>query len=285
MEITVTPEEHATESLTDAHLKQALDAIRTDGYVVLNAVVAHEHLDLLCERMTEDLEKIMNAPAPPHNFVWGNVQQDPPPFPPYVFRDIVVNPWVVQVSKALLGEKVFNNFYSGNTNLPGSSLQPVHVDSGQLWPNLEVAHPAAKVVVNLALDEVTEENGSIELWPGSHLDTQKAVGDDIKVDEHLLKARRRVAPPVRGNTKKGSILIRDVRLWHRGMPNLSDRPRFMIAMIHNRRWLHRASRFQFNTGCEAAFAESDLDLNTTFVDEPIDYLFRNRPYDYHENGA
>ncbi len=78
MEITVTPEEHAAESLTDAHLKQALDTIRTEGYIALNAVVAHEHLDLLRERMTEDLEKIMNAPAPPHNFVWGNVQQDPP---------------------------------------------------------------------------------------------------------------------------------------------------------------------------------------------------------------
>ena len=34
VEITVTPEEHAAESLTDAHLKQALDAIRTEGYIV-----------------------------------------------------------------------------------------------------------------------------------------------------------------------------------------------------------------------------------------------------------
>ena len=43
MEITVTPEECESESLTDTHLKQALDAIRTEGYIVLNAVVAHEH--------------------------------------------------------------------------------------------------------------------------------------------------------------------------------------------------------------------------------------------------
>ena len=33
MEITVTPEECESESLTDTHLKQALDAIRTEGLV------------------------------------------------------------------------------------------------------------------------------------------------------------------------------------------------------------------------------------------------------------
>ena len=141
--------------------------------------------------------------SPPHNFVWGNVQQEPPPFPPYVFRDVMANPWVVQVSRALLGEGIFNNRYTGNTNLPGSELQPVHVDSGQLWPNLDVAHPPSKVIVNIALDEVTEANGSIELWPGSHLETQKVDGDDIKVAEHLQEARRESGTAGSGEHKKG----------------------------------------------------------------------------------
>lgn len=284
MEITITPQEQATESLNDHHLNQALNSLRISGYLVLNDVVSPEHLDLLSERMAQDLDKILQAETVPHNFVWGNIQQDPPPFSPYVFRDIVTNPWVVQISKALLGEGVFNNFYSGNTNLPGSKIQPVHVDSGQLWPNLEVAHPSAKVIINIALDEVTEKNGSIELWPGSHLDTHKAWEENIKIGEHLLKARRKVTPPIRGNTKKGSILIRDPRLWHRGMPNNSTKPRFMIAMTHNRKWLHREPRYQFETGCENAFSKTKLDTNTVFVDKPIKYLFRNQPYEYLENN-
>ena len=39
----------------------------------------------------------------------------------------------------------FNDYLSGNTNVPGSGLQPVHVDDGQLWPDLNVAHPPARL--------------------------------------------------------------------------------------------------------------------------------------------
>ena len=75
---------------------------------------------------------------------------------------------------------------------------------------------------------------------------------------------------------KGSVLIRDIRLWHRGVPNRSNRPRHMIAMIHNIRWLRRGNPLPFNKGCEAAFNNSDLDHNVEFTDEPIDYLSLNR---------
>jgi hypothetical protein len=282
MEIEVTAEELAQEVLSEGHLREAVQAVRTDGFVVLNDVVDPGHLDVLREKMVVDVDLILKAKDAPHNFVRGNVQQDPPPFAPFVFRDVVANPWVVQVTKAVLGAGVFNRSCSGNTNVPGSTLQPVHVDSGQLWPNLDEAHPAAQLVVNIALDEVTEANGSIELWPGSHLDMHQVRGDDIKVDPGLVEDRRLFAPPVRGNTRKGSVLVRDMRLWHRGTPNSSDAPRFMIAMVHNCAWMHRRPRFQYVKGCEPAFENDDLDSQVEFVDGPIDYLYRNSPYDYKE---
>ena len=284
VEINLTQEEKKAEKLTDAHLSRAIKALRQDGYVILNDVVAHDHLDVLAERMAADLDLLMKAETVPHNFIWGNVQQDPPPFAPYVFGDVLVNPWVIQVTKALLGEGVYNSYYSGNTNVPNSQLQPVHADSGHLWPGLNHAHPAARVVVNVALDEVTEENGSIELWPGTHLDTHKVVGEDIKIDEARVAARRNEIPPVRGNTKKGSVLIRDIRLWHRGMPNVSNRIRFMIAMIHNCRWYHHQKPLIFGKECEAFFANSGLAFRATYVDGPIDYLYRNKPYDYQKTS-
>ena len=81
----------------------------------------------------------------------------------------------------------------------------------------------------------------------------------LRSDEQRVEARRDIAPPVRGNTKKGSVLIRDMRLWHRGMPNHSDRPRQMIAMVHNIHWFRRRRRVPFNKGCEEVFENCQID--------------------------
>jgi len=283
--LTLSEEERRSEQLTAEHLAAAVRALRQDGYVILEDVIAHEHLDVLRAKMDEDLKTLLTAKRLPHNFVRNHLQQDPPPLAPYVFRDVVANPWVVQVSRAVLGEGFFNSFYSGNTNLPGSTEQPVHADIGQLWRGLSVGHPAAHLVVNVVLEDVTEQNGSIELWPGTHLDTTIAWGDDIKVPPEALEARRRVCPPVRGNLRKGAVLLRDMRLWHRGMPNYSDRPRPMIAMIHNVAWLERHPPLRFGKGCEAAFENCGFDPNVVFTDEPIDYIFRNHPYDYPDDDS
>ncbi len=286
MEITISPEERVNGEMSETHLNQAVRAIREEGYLILSDVISHTHLNLLHEKMNADLHTLMTASVLPVNFVKGHLQQDPPPFAPYVFRDVVANPWVMQISRQVLGEGGFNSCYTGNTNCPGSGTQPVHVDYGQLWPGLETAHPAVSLVINVAPMEVTEHNGSIELWPGSHLDTSVAMADaTIKVEDRLVEARREIVPPVRGNTKKGSVLIRDMRLWHRGMPNHSDRPRQMIAMVHHIHWFRRNRRVRFNKGCEAAFENCQMDPNVEFTDEPIDYIFRNQPYDYHEDNA
>ena len=273
MTITIGSNERAAGKMSGAHLNEALKAIREEGYVVLEEIVSHAHLDLLRERMDEDSRKLIAADK------WGgagrvkvHLQQGPPPFAPYVFPDIVANPFVVQVTQELLGAGVYNSFYNGNTNCPGSGTQPLHRDGGHLWPGLEAAHPPASVVVNVSPMDVSEENGSVELWPGTHLVTSV----EGQIDEQAEEARRRIAPPVRGSAKKGSMLIRDTRLWHRGVPNLSDRPRHMIALIHNIRWLQRGKPLKFNKGCEAAFTGSEFDHNVEFTEESIDYLFRYR---------
>ena len=273
MNIRVSPQELRADQMSAAKVEQAAEAIATDGYVILDVVVAHEHLDVLHVKMTEDSQKLLRAEKwGGAGNVRGHLQQGAPPMAPYVFRDIVSNPFVIQVTKRVLGNgvtgpggKMFNSFYGGNTNCPGSQEQALHRDHPHLWPNLEQAHPPFALAINIFFVQVTEENGATELWPGSHLNTKA-------FDKDNIAAQRQVAPPIRAETEKGSIVIRDMRLWHRGMTNHSNEFRHMINMNHNMYWRVRRQTLRFAAGCEAAFDSTDLEHNAVFTDEPINYL-------------
>lgn len=274
MEIMVTREEQAEEKLSAGHLAQAVAALRTDGYVVLADVIDHDHLDLLRERMTADSQTLLAAQKwGGAGRVAGHLQQGPPPFAPYVFRDVVANPFAIQVTHAILGDGLYNRFYNGNANCPGSGVQPLHADGPHLWQNVAQTHPPVSLIVNITLVDATEENGATEIWPGTHM--LPVNGQHIAPE--VEAQRREICPPVRALTRKGSLLIRDMRLWHRGVPNHSDTIRHMIAQIHQISWLQRPATLLFNKGCEEAFPPSPLDHNVEFTDQPLEYLFTRYP--------
>ena len=273
-EIEISTDEKSSRILSQINLERSLFAIKNDGYVIISNAVSHEHLDKIGHQMDKDAQKLIAAEQ------WsgagglpGHLMLGPPPFSPYVFSDIVANPFAIQISHKLLGDGFFNGLYSGNTNCPGSREQPLHRDVNHLRPSLKIAHPSASLVINIAINDVNEERGSIELWPGTHLHTF----DGSVIDKTTEANRRIVSQPIRGNTSKGSILIRDMRLWHRGKSNTSKKIRHMIAMVHNVGWLARGRKLRFRIGCESKFPATALDYNTTFTNDPIDYVgLRNR---------
>ena len=89
----------------------------------------------------------------------------------------------------------------------------------------------------------------------------------------MEEERRAVRGPVNPRTQPGDVLLRDVRIWHRGVPNPSDRPRHMIALIVSKPSRESRHRLKFGKGCEKALEEHDADANAEYVDGPIDYLF------------
>jgi ectoine hydroxylase-related dioxygenase (phytanoyl-CoA dioxygenase family) len=93
------------------------------------------------------------------------------------------------------------------------------------------------MVINVPLVSMEVENGSTEIWLGTHdgttiADQEGAHGDRAsgRIKSHLLEARKESRPPCQPTVKKGSIIVRDLRLWHGGKPNLSSEPRVMLAM-------------------------------------------------------
>jgi len=94
-------------------------------------------------------------------------------------------------------------------------------------------------------------------------------GEQYKIDPKELEGKKLD----RFNMKKGSVLIRDDRLWHRGMPNLSTKPRPMLALIYSIRWLKENRDLVFHENCEEIFENCGLDFfNISFVKEDIQYL-------------
>lgn len=150
----------------------------------------------------------------------------------------------------------------------------MHADTPHLWPDLTVAHPVHALVVNVTLMDVTAENGATEMWPGTHLIPMNGG----RVMEIMEAQRREVVPPVRAVSGKGSILLRDMRMWHRGVPNHSNVVRHMIAMVHTIKWMQRSTPLLLNSGAETAFADyPGFDHNAQFTDQPLEYLFTRPP--------
>lgn len=258
--------------------EDTLEHFRTFGYAVLRDVVDPEHILILRERMLADVQSILGRADIPFNFNRGNIQQAPPPFAPYLFEDILFNPAVIALTSAILGAPVRNTFYSGNTALPGDHTQPVHPDSAHPMAGGEWT-PTDAIVVNLMLVDVSPENGATELWPGTHRDTTYGGDTDGIVVDSDLERWRRIHPPLQPTLPAGTFLVRDMRLWHRGMPNRTTKPRPMVAMIHRAATGPAAERIEVPRRSVAWFDNRPIETPLEIVpDNDFDHIKHGAAY-------
>ena len=277
-ELTLTCDERAF-GLAGARLQLTTRALREDGFVILHEAVDAAHIHILRDKMLSDVATILARPDAPFNFNAGNVQQDPPPHAPLLFRDILFNEAMISLTHAVLGDGLFNSFYSGNTAVPGGTRQPVHPDYGQLWPDLAQATPPYCIAINVPLVDFTAENGATELWLGTHLDTTPWIGDpSIRVEASQLD-KWRERGPIRAIVPAGSLIVRDLRMWHAGMPNQTDTPRPMIAMIHFVSWWKDIAPSPFPESAREFLQHPILKINARFVQGEVNYLAHNAAYD------
>jgi hypothetical protein len=296
-----------TEAASTGPVEVAVEALLRDGAVVVTQAVEPALLERLAAAMTEDLAVLRQRPDRAENFAAGHLQQDPPPRRDLLLPSVLAHPFALEVCGRALGQPVRLSGYTNNTNLPGSEPQAVHVDEGQLWPSLDVAHPPARLIVNVPLSSTDSVHGAIELWPGTHTDPRMSqsaatpaeataralqyvraakhagVRDVVNrrvgltIPEPFLVARRLERPPVRATTTMGSMIIRDPRLWHRGTPNTSSRTRFMLAVTYDPGWRREDAVLEFPAEARTLFERAGVDVAARFVDRPIDHLGRHGP--------
>jgi hypothetical protein len=269
MRIQISAAEQERRTLTPEHRQAALDAFDVDGYVILGGAIDPAVLDALKPKLDEDTQMLLERGEwGGAGRVPGHLQQSMPRSAAHIPRDIVTNPFVIEVTAAIVGAGVHNHFYNGNTNMPGSKMQPLHRDSGHLWAGH--VHPTASIVINVCPVDVDENNGATEIWPGTH----RIVGPigDNRITAEMEKSRRETNPPVRTITTKGDAVLRDIRLWHRGMPNNGIEARHMIGMVHSAGFYHHNTAIPVNADAVHLFDDPVLTTLTEIVADDYDYL-------------
>lgn len=169
----------------------------------------------------------------------------------YFDKEIFLNPLAIQVTSSILGPRPRLSFMSGNSALPPTPDSPpqaqlTHSDADFLHPGSPFA-----LVVNVSLIDMTLENGSTEVWLGTHKFGKEAQEGDHserasgRIKQDFLEKQRELRPPSQPVVKKGSLIVRDLRLWHGGMPNFSKDVRVMLAMIHFASWYRNPMQINF----------------------------------------
>ena len=253
----VAARERAAGAIDEAARTALVEEIREQGFAVIANVVSEETCALLAESVQEDAAQILAlGELTTHERLTGrgHVQMGLRRHAPFVRADLVANTIIESVVVGVLGPGAWLGFYSGNLNCPGSTYQPLHMDRPFSWRTPEAAAaaghgwppPTTSLGCSIALEAITEENGATEVYPGTHRATEVIdlpKGSRLDAFPDLLE---RWGPPARMTIPAGGVVIRDPRMWHRGVPNPSDRPRAMIAVTYHaavaRHWRGRLVR-------------------------------------------
>lgn len=222
------------------------------------AKLSQKNLDLVCQRLSEIgyvifekvlplsfVEKVRESFEVNESLPEGEEQRNHFFHGPFLDPYIIDNQLALQVIEAVLGPKFFSFLpYGCNSTRRESRYwndaerQWIHRDGGHLFPELGIALPVTKIVVNIPLVDFTLDNGCTEIWPSSHLIVDpvtkpKTENDVLFKDYHVCSEERGATfPSVRMVMPAGSVVIRDMRCWHRAMPNYTDQVRPMTAMVY-----------------------------------------------------
>ena len=225
--------------------------LETEGYLILDEVIASALVKKLGGSARKTLSKhiskaLTQNPIPPIH-----LDAQIPPEGIFLHPHLCTHPMVMQILSALgMGDDFYLWFMHANTAFPGAGRQGIHRDLPHLFPELKGAIPGTSYVVSIPLDDFTMQNGATELWPGSHLiqdpdrKVRSSFSESAKIAKNPLhpiaknfEARAKKLKSIRAIMKAGSILVRDMRLWHRAMPNQTSRPRTMLTLGYNRAFL------------------------------------------------
>jgi len=226
------PEEYEKGELSEERLVLAVETLCSEGYVVLENAVPETLVEEIRETLNPILQdhveanpQMLNSDKVGH----GIFGLHPPREMPFMDPLIIANPFARSILAQVLGADFFCAFYNTNTSWPGSGIQNAHRDSPPLVADHPHPLPAYSIVLNIPLIDFSAANGATEIWPSTHLDNRSYPQGINDYDEWAAQT-----PAALTEVPIGSLILRDMRMWHRGMPNRTGTIRTMLAVVYNR---------------------------------------------------
>ena len=231
MRIQLTDAEQTDRKMCAANLDLATRLLREVGAVILEKAVS---LDIVTEAQHAYLDAIRRGRTRKVRY---------PREMPFLHHQFITNPFSLQVIEAAMGKKIAL-FRCGIHDVPpdiaGNQVEKVpHRDGNHLFPELPCVLPVSGIYVNIPFVDFSEENGATKIWSGSHL-----IMDSPPSDVRYLGERSKHLPALQVTMPMGSLILRDMRLWHVGMPNRTDTNRPMLDIGYTRIFPHASERLR-----------------------------------------
>lgn len=218
-------------------LKHALELFHRDGFVVIADVLNSEQVEILASGCNEVIQEIVALDAGragnrgSHRYSFGGSSLTRSQLHRPEWRMLLEIPLVIEIVTAIFESPDYAlRAASGDFCLPGAvEYQPLHSDvrdwrDGTRTPFSAFHDPRGQltirdlpcpyVCVNFLPQEVTRLNGPTRQIPGTQ-HSRTPIPDLASEPEWMRLSTVCPAPA-------GSIMVRDVRAWHGGTPNVSE---------------------------------------------------------------
>ena len=246
--------------LTEAEAAELLATIEREGYVVIPGVIPPEQFDCLDEVVSQVAAEYQRVVTAGELFrsggtISGHLNCHPGVESKRVY-DILREQGVLEIVRLHDPAVIDQVRVTMNFNLPHSHDQHFHSD-GLYVENF--------LAINIALVDVTLDNGPTDVIPKSHLQFHKFW-------EYARPPDVRQAVPV--CMKKGDVLVRFSTMWHRGTANKSDLVRPMMSLTFGEKSAPASNAFD----SEILFLPNWY--GTTRADEVRERVFVGLPFVY-----
>jgi ectoine hydroxylase-related dioxygenase (phytanoyl-CoA dioxygenase family) len=202
------------------------DALEQQGFIIVPDIVGSAELAELRSQIdaaiAADWEEYKDLPGK-HRFIALDLVNRGS-----AFVRLLENETMHEVFSRFLGDTCILYSFTSTVVYPNEKQYTceIHTDTPRLLPNYHLG-----LLMTLALDDFTEQNGATFYLPGSHRTIEKP-----SEEEFYAKA-------VRVSRKAGDAAFFHPRVWHAGGPNLTGAPRRGCTIYACRSWMRQ--RFDY----------------------------------------